>query len=80
MLISIVHTGVPDWVIDMSKVDKSFPAPKNDNVTYTAVAADGFPVRADCAKYNWPDYYGTYETGEAFEALYDTNKVSVFSF
>ena len=66
---------MPDWVIDMSAVDKTFPAPKNDNTTYTAVASDGFPVRADCAKSNWPDYYGTYETGEAFEALYDTTKV-----
>jgi len=68
---------VPNWVIEQSKVDKTFPAPKNDNTTYTAVASDGFPVRADCAKSNWPDYYGTYETGEAFEALYDTTKVSV---
>jgi endoglycosylceramidase len=60
----------------MASLQKTFPAPKNDNVTYTAVADDGFPLRSDCNKYDWPSYYSTYNTGETFEALYDTSDAS----
>jgi len=68
--------GVPDWAIKMAGLDKTFPSPKNDNTSYTDVAADGFPLRSDCNKYDWPSYYSTYNTGEAFEALYDTSEDS----
>lgn len=61
-------------MIKMAGLQKTFPAPKNDNISYTAVAADGFPTRSDCSKYDWPSYYSTYNTGEAFEALYDTSE------
>ena len=33
----------------------------------------GFPVRPDCAKHGWPDYYAAAETGQAFAALW-TNR------
>ena len=32
---------MPDWVIGLSKVDKTFPSPKNSNVTYTAPTETG---------------------------------------
>lgn len=60
----------------MAELDKTFPSPKNDNTSYTAVAEDGFPTRTDCNKYDWPSYYSTYDTGRAFEALYDATDAS----
>jgi endoglycosylceramidase len=60
----------------MANLTETFPAPKNDNVSYTKVAADGFPLRSDCNKYDWPSYYSTYDTGKTFEALYDATEAS----
>ena len=54
----------------------TFPAPKNDNTSYVGVAADGFPKRSDCNKYNWPEYYSTYDCGYTFDALYDASSTS----
>lgn len=76
MYVIHIFLGVPDWIIKMADIDKTFPAPKNDNVSYTQVAADGFPLRSDCNNYDWPSYYGTYDNGRAFEALYDATDAS----
>lgn len=67
------NLGAPNWLIQLSKGDEvttTFPRPKNDNSTYTSVAEDGFPLRSDCSKSDWPSYYGTYDCSRAFEALY----------
>jgi endoglycosylceramidase len=71
------HVGAPDWVIKMAQLPgTTFPAPSNDNTSYTGVAADGFPLRSDCMKSDWPSYYGTYDTSAAFQALYDATPAS----
>jgi endoglycosylceramidase len=68
--------GIPDWVVKMADLTKTFPAPKNNNQSYTQVAADGFPLRSDCNKYDWPSYYSTYDASKTFEALYDATEAS----
>ena len=70
------HIGAPDWVIDMAQISKTFPAPLNNNTSYTDMAADGFPLYSDCSKHSWAEYYSTYDCSYAFEALYNTTESS----
>ena len=66
--------GIPAWAanlgVNADGTEKlpTFPAPQE--APYVDVATDGFPTRADCAKYNWPTYYNTYDAGAAFNSLY----------
>jgi endoglycosylceramidase len=62
--------GVPGWaaITNVDSERKNFPFPLD--AAFTDVAADGFPTRADCAKYNWPQYYNTFAAGSGFESLY----------
>jgi endoglycosylceramidase len=71
--------GIPAWAVVQPRT-RTFPVPLALPFTeyYQDPNANGaeFPTRQECAKRNWPDYYGAGDTAFAFDALY-TNKNGV---
>ena len=67
--------GLPDWAVKTSgkwgPLPAPFPWPLGS--AFRTEPRTGFPVRPDCAKHGWPDYYAAAETGQAFAALW-TNR------
>lgn len=63
--------GIPAWAVFGDGEKKhfgAFPAPLGK--PYANDSTTGFPTRQDCAKLDWPEYYGAESTGAAYQALW----------
>ena len=60
--------GVPLWAAQPRDTAGAFPAPLSGGPYKTD--ARGYPLRSDCAKHAWADYYFSEAAASAFQGLY----------